>query len=76
MKSMRLSEIIEVAGGNPQAVAGDDPVVSGICTDSRALRPGELFIPRLDLLDHRLNAFLSLITDSLYLLKNLGFCFP
>ena len=45
MKSMRLSEIIEVAGGNPQAVAGDDPVVSGICTDSRALRPGELFIP-------------------------------
>ena len=45
MKSMRLSEIIEVAGGAPQPLGGDDPVVSGICTDSRRLRAGELFIP-------------------------------
>lgn len=45
MKSMRLSEIIEATGGVPQPVAGDDPVATGICTDSRTLRPGELFIP-------------------------------
>ena len=38
MKSMRLSEIIEVAGGAPQPAAGDDPAVSGICTASRPLR--------------------------------------
>ena len=45
MKSMRLSEIIEVAGGAPQPAAADDPADSGICTDSRTLRPGELFVP-------------------------------
>ena len=45
MKSMRLSEIIEATGGSLQPAPGDDPLVSGISTDSRAVRPGELFIP-------------------------------
>ncbi len=45
MKSMRLSEIIDATGGSLQSAPGDDPAVSGICTDSRTLRPGELFVP-------------------------------
>ena len=45
MKSMLLSEIIEAVGGSPQSEAADDPVVTGICIDSRELRAGELFIP-------------------------------
>jgi UDP-N-acetylmuramoyl-tripeptide--D-alanyl-D-alanine ligase len=45
MKSMRLSEIIEATGGSLQPAPGDDPLVSGISTDSRTVQPGELFIP-------------------------------
>ena len=45
MRSLPLSKIISVVGGSREPPGGDDPLVTGISTDSRAIEPGELFIP-------------------------------
>ena len=45
MKRMRLSEIIAAVDGSPAAASTDDPAITGVCTDSRKVDPGELFVP-------------------------------
>ena len=45
MKRMRLSEIIAAVDGSPAAASTDDPAITGVCTDSRKVEPGELFVP-------------------------------
>ena len=45
MKRMRLSEIIAAVDGSPGAAGTDDPALTGVCTDSRKVEPGELFVP-------------------------------
>ena len=45
MKRMRLSEITTVVGGGSGAAGAEDPSITVICTDSRKIEPGALFVP-------------------------------
>ena len=45
MRPLPLSKIIAAVGGSPDTAGSEDPIVTGISTDSRKVGPGELFIP-------------------------------